>query len=340
MYLTSSLPRFPLVVRHAVHAAYKMADKAEFESRAGGALKWDDVVQTNTDSSPSKPAFFVAANKERKEVLFVIRGTADFSDALTDMASSQSDFLGGKAHSGMVRGVKWFKSNYQKELLLVLEKYGYKKLVFAGHSLGAGTAALLTMHAKSEKKFAGIDVRGFAFAPPAAVSKELMGAGGCGAGITSLVCGDDFVTRASLKSFNMLKHRLEEFDYIRKAQEKVLGKTVTKANYAVFNGAKKLATKAVCSTAPTRGMFKLANKIMDKRDDDVDKMQLMFPPGRLLHIARGESTDENPAQLHSVHLLDRDPEGFGYIGLSDCMMSDHKMGSYLEGLASVRASLG
>jgi Lipase (class 3) len=59
--------------------------------------------------------------------------------------SNDDKFLSGFAHSGILRGSLKILHAARTDLTALLEKYQGYKLVVTGHSLGAGTAILITL---------------------------------------------------------------------------------------------------------------------------------------------------------------------------------------------------
>jgi hypothetical protein len=174
------------------NAAYRVATEVSLfgQSRLlfGGdiagrifGLKAEDVVYVHTsDGGPASPSFFIADDRDTNTnaIVVAIRGTKSAADVMTDLACTATEFLDGQAHSGMAAS--------SKNLLKVLQdltdpegeagpilrdlivKHPTKKLVFVGHSLGAGVAVLTTLRLLKEPDIIqGIsEVQCFAFAPP------------------------------------------------------------------------------------------------------------------------------------------------------------------------------
>ncbi|CAI5709235.1 unnamed protein product [Peronospora farinosa] len=163
------------------------------------------------DQDIRHPSFALLGNKETKTALVLIRGSKSVQDALTDIqaypeeiglsaaGAPQSEATGGFvdafAHNGMLKAVMWIKDRIVKSLR-VLHIEGYH-IVFAGHSLGAGCAALLSV--MLQKEFA--DLECFAYAVPACVNLSV--AESCNDFVHSIVLRDDIVPRA--KASNVLK---------------------------------------------------------------------------------------------------------------------------------------
>lgn len=119
--------------------------------------------------------FFVAIDYAREKIVVSIRGTLSMKDVLTDLNAegeplplnpTREDFLG---HKGMVQAAVYIKNKLYEENLIEKalnhnpsrgsQNYG---LVLVGHSLGAGTAAILAILLKQD--FANLQC--FSYSPP------------------------------------------------------------------------------------------------------------------------------------------------------------------------------
>lgn len=119
--------------------------------------------------------FFVSVDYAREKIVVSIRGTLSMKDVLTDLNAEgetlplnprREDFLG---HKGMVQAAVYIRNKLQEENLLEqalnhnpargTQNFG---LVLVGHSLGAGTAAILAILLKQE--YANLQC--FSYSPP------------------------------------------------------------------------------------------------------------------------------------------------------------------------------
>ncbi|CAB9511778.1 Sn1-specific diacylglycerol lipase [Seminavis robusta] len=109
---------------------------------------------------------FVAIDHKHQSIVLAIRGTLSLSGAIVDIQGMATDYCSGKAHKGMSEMARnlWNDSGFKIAALMTThEDY---KLVVTGHSLGAGTACLLTLLLYVEEVFPNRTVECFAFAPP------------------------------------------------------------------------------------------------------------------------------------------------------------------------------
>ncbi|KAI9905853.1 hypothetical protein PsorP6_014176 [Peronosclerospora sorghi] len=193
----------------ALHGIYELdvLDIQRISKLQGFALIYAHVQ----DQDVRHPSLALLGNKKTKTALVLVRGSKSVQDALTDIQAhpeeiglsssdaSQNEATGGfvdaYAHNGMLKAVMWIKDRIVQSLR-VLHTEGYH-IVFAGHSLGAGCAALLSVMLQKEFE----DLECFAYAVPACVNLSV--AETCNAFVHSIVLRDDIVPRA--KASNVLK---------------------------------------------------------------------------------------------------------------------------------------
>ncbi|KAF4317886.1 hypothetical protein BBO99_00006486 [Phytophthora kernoviae] len=165
------------------------------------------------------PSFALLGSKENKTALVLIRGSKSVQDMLTDIQANPEDiglssagaphnetaggFVDAFAHNGMLKAAMWIKDRIVKSLR-ALHNEGYH-IVFAGHSLGAGCAALLSVMLQKEFE----DLECFAYAVPACVNLSV--ADSCNDFVHSIVLRDDFVPRAKASNVLKLVEELKNF---------------------------------------------------------------------------------------------------------------------------------
>ncbi|KAJ8535816.1 hypothetical protein K7X08_034217 [Anisodus acutangulus] len=161
-----------------------------------------------------KPAFTIVADHRSKSFLLVIRGTHSIKDTLTAATGAVvpfhhtmvheggvSNLVLGYAHCGMVAAARWIAKLATPCLLKALSIYPEYKLKIVGHSLGGGTAALLTYVLREQKELSTATC--VAFAPAACMTWELAESG-CEF-ITSVINGADLVPTFSAASVDDLR---------------------------------------------------------------------------------------------------------------------------------------
>ncbi|CAN4087017.1 unnamed protein product [Withania somnifera] len=161
-----------------------------------------------------KPAFTILTDHRSKSFLLVIRGTHSIKDTLTAATGAVvpfhhtvvfeggvSNLVLGYAHCGMVAAARWIAKLAKPRLLKALSIYPEYKLKIVGHSLGGGTAALLTYVLREQKELSNATC--VAFAPAACMTWELAESG-CEF-VTSVINGADLVPTFSAASVDDLR---------------------------------------------------------------------------------------------------------------------------------------
>ncbi|KAB1218339.1 Sn1-specific diacylglycerol lipase alpha [Morella rubra] len=161
-----------------------------------------------------KPAFTILVDHSMKCFLLLIRGTHSIKDTLTAATGAVvpfhhsvvheggvSNLVLGYAHCGMVAAARWIAKLASPCLIKALGEYPGYKLKIVGHSLGGGTAALLTYILREKKEFSTTTC--VAFAPAACMTWELAESGN--EFITSVVNGADLVPTFSAASVDDLR---------------------------------------------------------------------------------------------------------------------------------------
>jgi hypothetical protein len=173
-------------------------------------LKMQNVIAFDKTQQTMRPAYFICVDEETESVLVIFRGTKSFSDLITDLHCSSIRHKYGYCHKGMLIAAQWFYNNrFIKQILhRTLELYPDYKLRLLGHSLGGGTAAILSTLWR-EQEFP--TVKSYAFACPPILSNFL--AGECADYVTSFVNGDDFVVRLSMTAIEELRKDVSEYPW-------------------------------------------------------------------------------------------------------------------------------
>lgn len=129
------------------------------------------VVVADWKVSMLHPVHAIVYDAAHEAVVVAIRGTFSVSDALTDLAAAGEPFAGDIAHRGMSVAANWFIDNRLPEIQRALEEHPEATLVVTGHSLGAGSATLLTI--LLQEYVADERLRCWAFATPGCASPTL-----------------------------------------------------------------------------------------------------------------------------------------------------------------------
>ncbi|KAJ0537210.1 putative fungal lipase-like domain, mono-/di-acylglycerol lipase, alpha/Beta hydrolase [Helianthus annuus] len=174
----------------------------------------EDVLIQEPKAGILKPAFTILVNHKTKTFLLLIRGTHSIKDTLTAATGAVvpfhhtvvheggvSDVILGYAHCGMVAAARWIAKLATPVLLKALQNHPDYKLQIVGHSLGGGTAALLTYVLREQKELSSTTC--VTFAPGACMTWELADSGN--EFITSVINGADLVPTFSAASVDDLR---------------------------------------------------------------------------------------------------------------------------------------
>lgn len=148
------------------------------------------------------PPYLIYTDHDKKEIVLAIRGLnlAKESDykLLLDNRLGRQMFDGGFVHHGLLKSALWLLNQEGDTLRRLWEENGRQySMVFAGHSLGSGVAALLALVVVNHRdKLGGIPrnkVRCYAVAPARCMSLNL--AVKYADVINSVILQDDFLPR-------------------------------------------------------------------------------------------------------------------------------------------------
>ncbi|CAI7840381.1 unnamed protein product, partial [Closterium sp. NIES-53] len=179
-------------------------------------------------SAVHRPAHFVAVSEERRCVVVGVRGTSHPADVLTDLCSHAAAFADGHAHAGMLEAAKWVAQSQGQLIAQLLSQNPGYSLVTVGHSLGAGTAALLAMLLRHPPSLPALSLSPhllpppalsplcWAFACPCIVSQDLAETAFF---IRTVVLQDDIVPRMSTAALSDLRTEILSTDWAAVARD-------------------------------------------------------------------------------------------------------------------------
>jgi len=231
----------------------------------------EDIIATKWTSSDYHPAHFIAVDHSTNAVVLSIRGTFHVKDAMADLVANPTKFMSGHVHSGMLVCARKKLEMIRNALYTALQRYADYKLVVVGHSLGAGTASLITLLIKQERP--DIDMHCYAYAPPCVLSTEL--AFGCRDLITSIALGHDCVPRLSYGSISRLKN--------------LTSKIISMKSTSV----KRLFLTAVRSGKVSEKLSKDIDELKRELVDDIEDR--LLPPGTIYHLVKEDMNDDTIA---------------------------------------------
>ena len=175
-----------------------------------GSSPWSSRV--TTEKGVYKPAYSIMAHRGLGMAVLSIRGSQSIEDFLADAdANSITNVelcgVKGSCHGGMYKSALWLaEEGGVSAMMKKLNDDGHEKIVFTGHSLGAGVAVLLALLTKTKYGSEMPDVSVYGYAMPACVDSGIadnvcgVGVGHVGDGVVvrSLVNKDDIVSRLSV----------------------------------------------------------------------------------------------------------------------------------------------
>ena len=243
----------------------------------------------------AEPPFFVAVDHTKQAVVVSVRGTLSLQDVLTDL-NAEGDLLpieprreNWLGHKGMIEAALYINKQLIDRGILQQAFYhslergtpSYK-LVLVGHSLGAGTVAILAILLKHQYP----NLVCFSYSPPGGLlslpaieySKDF---------ITSVVLGKDVVPRLGLHQMESLRYDL--IGAIKRCEDpkwKVIGQSF-RCCCCNPEQPETFSEKDYDSIIP---FLAKKEKVLSTHPQDetisLTVHQPLYPPGRVVHIVR------------------------------------------------------
>ncbi|KAK8934214.1 hypothetical protein KSP39_PZI015091 [Platanthera zijinensis] len=173
-----------------------------------------DVLLQEPKAGILKPAFTILIDRRTECILLLIRGTHSIRDTLTAATGAVvpfhhtlvhkggvSDLVLGYAHCGMVAAARWIAKIATPLLTKAVHDFPDYQLKVVGHSLGGGTAALLTYILREQQEFSSTSC--VTFAPAACMTWDLAESGTHF--VTSVINGADLVPTFSAGAVDDLR---------------------------------------------------------------------------------------------------------------------------------------
>ncbi|XP_061192238.1 diacylglycerol lipase-alpha-like isoform X1 [Saccostrea echinata] len=302
-------------------------------------LRECDIVYATYHVDIGETPFYVAIDHKYKTVVICVRGTTSLQDVLTDLKADAEilplnppieTWVG---HKGMVQAAVYIKDRLKEDNLLskafskddVDETY---ELVLVGHSLGAGTAAILAILLRQEFP----NLHCYAFSPPGGLLSEAC-VEETKSFITSVVVGKDVVPRIGLSQLEVL--RADLINVIKNSKEPKW---------------KIIARGVCCGNAEARKMNLDEVRIEMERDirahpsdEDIalSAHTPLYPPGKIIHIVRSHPSGKRKSfrccQPHQpvYQAIWASNHAFDEVLVSPSMINDHMPDYVLEALEKV-----
>ncbi|KNC50160.1 Sn1-specific diacylglycerol lipase alpha [Thecamonas trahens ATCC 50062] len=287
-----------------------------------------ELLHANYRNAVFQPAYFVAVDRARSTVVIAIRGTLSMEDTLTDAVASAvavpeafAPPVPGLAHDGILRAAAWVYSDVMEHVAglgdtirAALAEFGeVGSMVVVGHSLGAGTAALLTLRMRAEF---GARVRCFAYACPAVMTLELARA--CAPFTVTALRGYDLVPRLSVRNTFELRENVMHALRRETANKHALLCGCAPLSSSMREGVARPGlvneSEALLSVRPmqrpvpiVRPRAAAATLLPGMDDADLEGLgSALYPPGRVLQVLAAANKGEydygyvDPAALDKV----------------------------------------
>ncbi|NXA55282.1 DGLA lipase, partial [Nothocercus julius] len=305
-----------------------------------------DIVYTSCHDAVYETPFYVAVDHDKKKVVISIRGTLSPKDALTDLTGDaerlpveghHGTWLG---HKGMVLSAEYIKKKLEQEMVLSqafgrdlgrgTKHYG---LIVVGHSLGAGTAAILSFLLRPQYP----SLKCFAYSPPGGLlsedameySKEF---------VTAVVLGKDLVPRQNFLPFSF-RIGLSQLEGFRRQLLDVLQRS-NKPKWRIIVGATKCIPKSELPEETEENSV-TSNRLWTHPSDLTIALSAstpLYPPGRIIHVVHNHPAEqcccceqEDPTYF----AIWGDNKAFNEVIISPAMLHEHLPYVVMEGLNKV-----
>ncbi|XP_053278654.1 diacylglycerol lipase-alpha isoform X1 [Pleuronectes platessa] len=304
-------------------------------------LKQVHIVYTSCHDAVYETPFFVAVDHAKKKVVISIRGTLSPKDALTDLTGDSErlpleeqhgTWLG---HKGMVYSAEYIKKKLEQEMILS-QAFGrdlnkgtmHYGLVIVGHSLGAGTAAILSFLLRPEYP----TLHCYSYSPPGGLlseeameySKEF---------VTSVVLGKDLVPRLGLSQLEgFRRHLLEVLQKSNKPKWRIIAggtKCIPKSELPLEDD----DPQSQPAAAPPSSRLWLHPSDLSIA---LSASTPLYLPGRVIHVVHNHPPETCCGQEEPTYsALWGDNKAFDEVIISPAMLNEHMPHMVMEGLNKV-----
>eukprot|EP00163_Fabomonas_tropica_P004627 TRINITY_DN14074_c0_g1_i1.p1 TRINITY_DN14074_c0_g1~~TRINITY_DN14074_c0_g1_i1.p1 ORF type:complete len:602 (+),score=108.89 TRINITY_DN14074_c0_g1_i1:159-1964(+) len=311
-----------------------------YEGAGSTGIPFRDILLEDLQGSELRaPRHLVAIDHLTRSIVVAVRGTFSFADVITDLAarSVPCPELGGYCHEGILHAATALIDRVDDAVHEGISRYPAYRIVVTGHSLGAGTAILLTMLLQRKRQEYHIDqrvpLRCYAFAPPPcygpldSIPKPV---DGDDMHIYTFVHNVDVVPRASFSSlfaFAEALHRIDALPLTPLQRMQIL------ANPTSYPGEVQAVMDAITQASrdsenpDTTASVAAAATAKSKNKDKGSEYRPLYVPGHIYSLTpvNAKATRYTVHQVDTTRLADNLP----YAGES--LVMDHLATSYLKG---------
>lgn len=270
-----------------------------------GIPQTDIIMFVNPGGSTKYVRHFIAVDEDKKEVILAIRGTYSLSELLVDASGETKDFCGGKAHSGIADVTDNLWELCGDVVNSVLDLYPGYKLVICGHSLGGGTACLLTIKCYAERLVGDVDVRCMSYASPSV--------------FTPLIAAETAVS----KTINFI-HDNDCVSFLSAANARELINTVEIVDKKKGNIFQQM--QVILGAEPSKEMVDAVKNAGMQKEKDVKGAARSFVPAKTIVWMRKNDTDDDYTAYNYI------PEKLLEIYVNEDMILNHFPPFYEEAL--------
>ncbi|XP_071492907.1 diacylglycerol lipase-alpha-like [Diadema antillarum] len=304
-------------------------------SESGVASAGSVSSLSQSDNLVWETPFFVALDHDRRRVVVSIRGTLSVADIVTDLSADTSPIhtedgsMAYKGHKGMVETANYIRRRLVEDKLLhqaftameVAQKGTSEyELVLVGHSLGAGTAAILGIMLRP--RYPTLKV--YAYSPPGGLlCKEASEY--AAEFVTSLIVGKDVVARIGLSQMEFL--RADLLNCIKMCRDPKWRVIFGELLCCCSIRSKNLAPIEDADT-PSPLPWRL-NKAFHPTNHELvlTTHSPLYLPGRILQVVRNNPKREGISKKEcAYYAIWRDREDFNEVLISPVIINDHLPG--------------
>ncbi|EPZ31622.1 alpha/beta-hydrolase [Rozella allomycis CSF55] len=272
-----------------------------------------------------RPCYFIAIDRRTSAIILSIRGTMSFKDSLTDLVCEYKPWKGGLVHSGIHASAQWFIDNVLGQLISFVSIYNVENLMIVGHSLGAGTAALLTImlqdHYHEFPKREKFKIECYAYAPPCVVSLDISKR--YSHYIHSYIYGEDIVSRASYGSMVSIPQ------YRNKMDLKTMILCAAENCHSHFKELMRIIAGKEAKSEKSKYLMKKLDECRNAIMVQTSALsyQKLYVPGTVYHLY----VKPTPTNPKFTVIEKNSPENFVEILVSKTMVLDHMPDKYDRG---------